>query len=250
MPKVSVIICTHNREKLLPRALDSVLSQDFKDFELIIIDDASNDGTETLIKTYIQQDSRLKYFKNDHNLGIAKSRNKGCKIAEGEYIAMLDSDDWWLKNDKLSRQVAILDAKRAVGLVGTGIVLYDTKDNFIKEDIFEADNDKIRAKILAKNQFAQSSVLFRKEAHLNAGGYDESLAVCEDLDLWLKIGLRYEFDNISEVLTAYLVNPEGISKLDKHRLIKTTDEVISRYKLDYPGYLKAKIKSKLRFLRG
>lgn len=249
MPKVSIIICTHNREKLLPRALDSVLSQDFKDFELIIIDDASNDGTEALIKTYIKKDSRIKYFKNDHNLGIAKSRNKGCKIAEGEYIAMLDSDDWWLKNDKLSRQVAILDAKRAVGLVGTGIVLYDTKDNFIKEDIFEAENDKIRAKILAKNQFAQSSVLFRKEAHFNAGGYDESLVVCEDLDLWLKIGLRYEFANIPEALTAYLVNPEGISKLDKHRLFKMTDKVISRYKLDYPGYLKAKIKAKLRFLR-
>jgi len=250
MPKVSVIICSYNREKLLPRALDSVLSQDFKDFELIIIDDASNDGTEALTKTYLQKDSRLKYFKNDHNLGIAKSRNKGCKIAEGEYIAMLDSDDWWLKNDKLSRQVAILDAKRAIGLIGTGIVLYDTKDNYIKVDIFEAENDKIRAKILAKNQFAQSSVLFRKEAHLNAGGYDESLVVCEDLDLWLKIGLRYEFANIPEALTAYLANPEGISKLDRHRLIKVTDKVISRYKLDYPGYLKAKIKSKLRFLRG
>lgn len=250
MPKVSIIICTHNREKLLPRALDSVLTQNFKDFELIIIDDASNDGTEVLIKTYLEKDNRLKYFKNDHNLGIAKSRNKGCKIAEGEYIAMLDSDDWWLKNDKLSRQVAILDAKRAVGLVGTGIVLYDTKDNFIKEDIFEAENDDIRAKILAKNQFAQSSVLFRKEAHLNAGGYDESLVVCEDLDLWLKIGLRYELANIPEPLTAYLVNPQGLSKLDRHRLIKVTDEVISRYKLDYPGYLKAKIKSKLRFLMG
>ena len=250
MPKLSIIICTHNREKLLPRALDSVLSQDFKDFELIIIDDASNDGTEALISSYIARDERIKYFKNDHNLGIAKSRNKGCKIAEGDYIAMLDSDDWWLKNDKLSRQVAILDAKRAVGLVGTGIVLYDTKDNFIKEDIFEAEDKKIRAKILAKNQFAQSSVIFRKEAHLNIGGYDEDLAVCEDLDFWLKIGRRYEFVNIPEALTAYLANPEGISKLDRHRLIKVTDEVISRYKLDYPGYLKAKIKSKLRFLRG
>ncbi len=248
MPKLSIIICTHNREKLLPRALDSVLTQDFKDFELIIIDDASSDGTEVLINSYIARDNRIKYFKNDHNLGIAKSRNKGCKIAEGEYIAMLDSDDWWLKNDKLSRQIAILDSKRAIGLIGTGIVLYDTKDNFIKEDIFEAEDKKIRAKILAKNQFAQSSVIFRKEAHLNAGGYDESLSVCEDLDLWLKIGLRYELANIPEALTAYLVNPEGISKLDRHRLVKVTDDVIEKYKLSYPGYLKARLKSKLRFL--
>ena len=249
MPKVSIIICTHNREKLLPRALDSVVAQDFKDFEVIIIDDDSDDNTKTLVDSYIARDARIKYFKNEHNLGIAKSRNRGCDIAQGQYIAMLDSDDWWLKNDKLSRQVAILDSKPAIGLVGTGIVLYDTKDNFIKEDIFAVENDSIRAKILSKNQFAQSSVMFRHDAHLNAHGYDESLVVCEDLDLWLKIGLRYELANIPEALTAYLVNPEGISKLDKHRLIKVTDEVISRYKLNYPGYLRAKIKSKLRFLR-
>ncbi|MDA3802894.1 MAG: glycosyltransferase family 2 protein, partial [Patescibacteria group bacterium] len=79
-------MCTHNREKLLPRALDSVLSQDFKDFELIIIDDASSDGTEALIKDYIARDNRIKYFRNKFNRGITKSRNRGCEIAESEYI--------------------------------------------------------------------------------------------------------------------------------------------------------------------
>ncbi len=246
MPKVSVIICSHNREKLLPRAIDSVLNQSFKDFELIIIDDASSDATQQLVKDYIQKDDRIRYFKNDHNLGISKSRNRGCSLARANYIAMLDSDDWWLKQDKLLKQVKLLDSKPMIGLVGTGIVLYDEKDNFIKEDIFESEDKKIRRKILSKNQFAQSSVVFRKEAYLNAGSYNEEMIVCDDLALWLEIGLRYKLANLPEALTAYLVNPEGISKLEKIRLIKETGSLIEKYKMNYPGYLKAKLKNFLR----
>jgi glycosyltransferase involved in cell wall biosynthesis len=224
------------------------LSQDFKDFELIIIDDASSDGTEALIKDYIARDNRIKYFRNEFNRGITKSRNRGCEIAESEYIAMLDSDDWWLDENKLELQIKFLESYPAVGIMGTGIILYDKDNNFIKEDIFAGDDERIRRKILAKNQFAQSSVVFRRDAYIAAGGYDESLSVCEDLDLWLKIGTRYQLANITEAMTAYYVNPEGITKLDRRRVNKTTDKIIKKYKFDYPGYLKAKIKSVLRMI--
>lgn len=248
MPKVSVIICTYNREKLLPRAIDSVLSQSLKDLELIIIDDASTDKTEDLISLYIKKDKRIKYFKNDYNLGISKSRNRGCSLARGNYIAMLDSDDWWLYRDKLLRQIELLDSRPRLGLVGTGIVLYDENNNFIKEDIFECSDKKIRKNILSKNQFAQSSSVFRKEAYLNANGYREDLLVCQDLALWLKIGTRYELANLKDALTAYLVNSQGISRLEKKKVIKETDLLIDEYKMLYPAYLQAKLKSLLRFL--
>jgi len=246
MFKVSVIICTYNREELIKRSIKSVLSQSFTDFELIIIDDASDDKTKDVATSF--NDSRIKYFKNDINRGISKSRNKGCQIAEGEYIAMLDSDDWWLNDDKLKRQVEYLESNPAVGLMGTGIVLYDKDNNFIKEEIFSGEDNKIRKKILSKNQFAQSSVVFRRDAYIAAGGYDESLTVCEDLDLWLKIGTKYQLANLEEAMTAYYVNPDGISKLDKKRLNKVTDQLIEKYKFDYPGYLRAKIKSYFRRL--
>ena len=249
MPKVSVVICSYNRAKLLPRALDSVLLQDFKDLEIIIIDDDSEDNTKEVVDSYIQKDGRIKYYKNYDNLGISKSRNKGVDIAEGEYIAMLDSDDWWLKEDKLSRQVAIFESNPDVGVLGTGVVLYDDKDNFIKEDIYKDEDAEIRRNILAKNQFAQSSVVFRKDAYIAAQGYDESLDVCEDLDLWLRIGNRYKLANIKEALTAYFVNPQGESKLHKRRVIKMTDMIIDKYKMNYPGYLKAKLKSWLRMIK-
>lgn len=243
MPKVSVIVCTHNREKLLPRALNSILGQDFKDLELIVIDDASNDGTKSLIDSYIQKDERVKYYKNEFNLGIAKSRNRGCEIANGTYIAMLDSDDWWLKTDKLSKQVALLDAHPDTGIVGTSIVMYDKNDNFIKEDIFETEDGKIRFKILCQSQFCQSSTLFRKDAFIATGKYDETMVVCDDLALWLQIGLRYKFANIKEADTAYFVNPEGISKLQKRRMSKERNFLVEKYKMNYPGYPRAKAKS-------
>jgi len=147
MPKVSVIICTYNREELIKRAIKSVLSQSFSDYELIIIDDASTDDIKSVILSF--NDSRIKYFRNETNRGITKSRNKGCQIAVGDYIAMLDSDDWWLDDNKLKKQVEYLDQNLSVAIVGTGIILYDNNDNFIKEDIFESDDKDIRRKILS-----------------------------------------------------------------------------------------------------
>jgi glycosyltransferase involved in cell wall biosynthesis len=97
MPKVSVIIITYNRADLLSRAINSVLFQDYQDFELLIIDDASTDNTSEIVRAF--NDNRIKYYLNEKNLGIAKSRNKGISLAVGEYIAMLDSDDYWISRD-------------------------------------------------------------------------------------------------------------------------------------------------------
>jgi len=240
---ISIIICTYNRADLLPKAIDSVLSQDYRDFELIIIDDASTDNTEQFVRGLT--DGRIKYYKNDSNLGISKSRNKGVSLASGEYIAMLDSDDYWLSTSKLSQQLTVLETDNEIGLVGTGIVCVYPDDTKIKEDIFNSSDQEIRNKILLKNQFAQSSVLFRKEAFT---GYDESLVVCEDLDLWLKIGQKFKLANISEPLTAYLINPKGISKESKKRIALVTDLLINRYQNNYPNYFKAKLKSWLRII--
>lgn len=243
MLKISIIICTYNRANLLPKAINSVLSQSYGDFELIIIDDASTDSTSEVVSGFT--DSRIKYHKNKNNLGISKSRNLGVSLASGEYIAMLDSDDYWLDNNKLQKQLDVISGDNKIGLVGTGIVLVDEQGTKIKEDIFATSDNLIRQRILLKNQFAQSSVLFRKEAFF---AYDESLVVCEDLDLWLKIGKSFKLANLEESMTAYLVHSAGISKESKKRIALATDKVISRYKKDYPNYFIAKLKSYLRII--
>ncbi len=247
--KVSIVICSYNRATYISRALDSILSQSYRDFEIIIIDDASTDNTEDIVKLYIGRDSRIKYFKNPENLGIARSRRKGILMSQGKYIAMLDSDDHWLGSEKLAKQMLVLEADKGIGLIGTGIVCIDESDQDLKKDIYETDDEKIREKILAKNQFAQSSVVFRKDAYLATSGYLEKLVVCEDLDLWLAIGQKYKFANLAEPLVAYRLHSGGISKSRKREIARVTDNLIDKYKKNYPNYLRAKIKSVIRIVK-
>ncbi|HKK53946.1 MAG TPA: glycosyltransferase family A protein [Patescibacteria group bacterium] len=101
-PKISVIIPTYNRANFLPRAIKSVLNQTFKDFELIIVDDGSTDNTKEVINNYLKNDDRIKYIYQQNSGGPPKPKNTGIKIAKGEYIAFLDSDDEWFK-DKLKK---------------------------------------------------------------------------------------------------------------------------------------------------
>ena len=110
-PKVSVVICTYNRAQYLPQAIESVLAQSFQDLELIIVDDASNDDTKAVMERYAS-DSRIRYIKNDINLGLGKNRVKSTKDAHGEYIAILDSDDYWVDVNKISKQVDFLDKNK------------------------------------------------------------------------------------------------------------------------------------------
>ena len=247
--KVSIIICTYNRADYISHTLNSILAQTYQSYEVIVIDDASTDDTEEIIKKYLSLEKRIKYFKNEKNLGIPKSRNKGVVLSQGEYIAMLDSDDYWLSAEKIAKQIEVLDSDKELGLIGTGIICIDENDQEIKKDIFAIEDYEIRERILAKNQFMQSSVVFRKDAYKVAGGYQEKFTVCEDLDLWLAIGSKYKFANIIEPMVAYRLHSGGISKSRKLEIAQTTDEIIDKYKKNYPNYLRAKFKSILRIIK-
>ena len=246
-PVISVVICSYNRAAYLPKSINSVLSQSFKDFEIIIVDDASSDNTSEVVAEIAKKDARVKYFKNEQNLGISKSRNRGVSLSGGEYIAMLDSDDYWIDNNKLQKQLELLGTDK-IALVGTGIILVNENGEELKKDIFNIDDSSIRSKILSKNQFAQSSILFIKSVFNECGGYDESLVVCEDLDLWLRFGQKYNFANLPEPMTAYLMHSSGISKQNRKKIVIATDRIIDKYKSFYPNYFKAKCKSILRMI--
>lgn len=248
-PKVSVIICTYNRAEYLPVAIKSVLAQTFNDYEIIIVDDASNDNTENLVKPYMVEKSNIKYYKNEQNLGISKSRNKAVNLATGEYIAMLDSDDYWTDKNKLQKQTDILEKDSSIGLVGSSILTVRKNKSKIKEIFYNTNDKDIRENILVKNQFAQSSILFRKNIFTEVGGYNENYEVAEDLDLWLRIGKKYKFANLKETTVAYMMHSAGISKIKRKKMAKTIDEIIEKNKNNYPNYWKAKIISFFRILR-
>ncbi len=123
MPKVSVVVLTHNRRRLLRRAISSILNQTFQDFEIVLVDDASTDNTPEVVRSF--GDARIKYIRHEVNKGEAGSRNTGVTSSSGDYIAFLDDDDEWLP-EKLEQQVRLLDSSPSqVGAVYTGFLKID-----------------------------------------------------------------------------------------------------------------------------
>jgi len=197
-PKVSVIIPTYNRAHYLKSAVESVLSQEYSDFELIIVDDGSTDGTKELFEGY---GDRLIYFRQERAERSA-ARNKGISMAKGEYVAFLDSDDVWFP-DKLQRQVPILDgAPHSVVLTHGPKQTVDADLNPLSasEDGTLRSDDSVLVKretyegYLRSHRIFTSTILIRRSGLLEAGSYDTAINGREDLDLYLRLLLLgYEF---------------------------------------------------------
>ena len=184
--KISVIIPTYNRKKTLARAIQSVINQSLSPFEILIIDDGSNDGTEEWVKDNFQN---IKYiYQNNH--GVSSARNIGIENAYGDWVAFLDSDDEWLPN-KLYEQVKAIDSNPE-------IKFFHTNEIWIRNGIRVNQMKKhkkyggyIFEKCLDICRISPSSALIQKEVFDNIGIFDESLRVCEDYDLWLRITSKY-----------------------------------------------------------
>jgi glycosyltransferase involved in cell wall biosynthesis len=251
--KVSIIIITYNREKYIHEAIDSILEQSFTDWEAIIIDDASEDNTEQIVQTYTDNNPKIKYYRNEKNLGIAKSRNRGLEIAQGEYIAPLDSDDIWLDKNKLKKQVDFLDVNPDYALLGGGIMHIDAQSKPIKKVLFPVYDSVIRNIILQFNPFAQSTLIFRKGVALECGGYSTEYKVADDYDLWLKIGMKHKFTNIPQVLSGYRIHGGNITKTKRLTTAREILEIVKKYATHYNrsyiGIIKAYMRILLSYFR-
>ena len=187
MPKVSVIIPTYNRRSMLKEAVDSVLAQDFEDFELIVVDDGSTDGTADEIKKY---GGRVKLFQQKENRGVSASRNSGILQARGKYIGFLDSDDLWVKG-KLKIQVAFLDENPHYPLCYTDEI-WVRKGKRVNPMLKHSKySGWILEKCLPLCIISPSSAMMRKALFSKVGLFDEALPVCEDYDFWLRISARF-----------------------------------------------------------
>jgi len=232
-PLVSIVLPTHNRKEYLDRAIKSVFSQSYKNIELIVVDDCSTDGTTI-------NDPRIIVVRNETNLGLAKSLNKGIKLAKGKYIARLDDDDFWCDDRKLEKQVNFLENNPEYGLVGGGVIRVDKKEKEIVRYLLIEKDEEIRKVLLVDNVFAHTTVLFRKDIWEKVDGYDENLDGLEDIDLWLKIGKISKLYNFQEFFVRYLY--QGNTYLDqrygKWKQLKLNIKLRKKHKDDYVGYRK------------
>jgi glycosyltransferase involved in cell wall biosynthesis len=199
-PTVTVILPTYNRADLLPRALESVLAQTFRDFELLVVDDGSTDSTAELVKKY--SDSRIRLLSQPSNMGVSAARNRGLREARGELVAFIDSDDEWLSR-KLEEQVSFFrEAENDVGLVYCGS--WTTGDpGGERRDVPRWEGELGEILTLSNPIHATSGVMVRRNVVKEVGFFDEEIPAIEDFDYWTRIARRYRVGSMEEVLVRY-----------------------------------------------
>jgi glycosyltransferase involved in cell wall biosynthesis len=238
-PKISVQIITKNRARLLPLAIESALSQTYKNLEIIIIDNNSTDKTEELVKRYIAIDARIKYFRVVENWGITKTRNFALSKSSGSYVAVLDSDDFWLTEDKLEKQIDFLLKNSEYAVVGTNTIIVDSQNQKIDEVINKTEWPKIQEMFLIKNQISHSSVLIKKDYLMVIEGYDEKYEIWEDYATFLKLGREHKIANLPEFLTAYKKHEHNVSNFNKVKNLGVLAQIIFDNRKFYPKFFTA-----------
>jgi glycosyltransferase involved in cell wall biosynthesis len=210
-PLVSVIIPTYNRRALVQEAIDSVLAQTFTDYELIVIDDGSTDGTGEQLARY---GDGLTYVWRE-NQGESAARNHGITLSRGRYIAFLDSDDLWLP-EKLARQVPVLERSPDVGLVYCWTQRIDEKGRRINGQPLgfkSAERPLVFAELYEHGLGSVSGVVMRRTVLDTLGGFDATIKYGEDGDLWLRGILVTRFAEVPEILVYTRVHPGNQGRL-------------------------------------
>lgn len=207
---VSIITPMHNAEKFVARTIESVQKQTYTDWEMIIVDDGSSDGSADIVQTYAKSDTRIHYKRLDQNAGVAQARNIAIQSAVGRYIAFLDSDDIW-KPDKLRRQLALMQE--------TGTMFCYTACGVIDEDGKESGRvrhvpERVAYKDLLKGNVIPCLTVLLDRKQLSQQGINVAMPLVphEDYAAWLSILKQgVVADGINEILAEYRVNKKSVS---------------------------------------
>jgi glycosyltransferase involved in cell wall biosynthesis len=199
-PLVSVVLPTHNRVNLLKRAVESVFSQSVTDFELIIVDDASRDGTKEFLASLEMRDPRVRIVHSQTAVGGARARNAGLQLCRGKWTAFLDDDDQWLP-DKLQRQLEKLSANPCAIACGCGYLRCLSSGR--SKQVLVSSNPTI-PRLLADSVLGSASLCLGSTRILREiGGFDSTLRSAQDMDLWVRLRQRGDIEVCREVLVLY-----------------------------------------------
>lgn len=229
IPKISVIMPLYNGEKYLKEAIDSILHQTYADFELLLIDDASSDNTENVIRSY--NDNRIVYIKNEENLGLIKTLNKGLNFAKGEFIARMDQDDI-ADVTRFKKQINLFEKNPDLGVCGTWFTCFGDQ---IKERVLDhPENDEdIKISLLGRSTLGHPTVMMRKSA-IQDLRYDENYTSAEDYEFWIRLSRVTKLQNIPESLLQYRFHDSNISVLDQPLQAENAKKIIGN-QLKYIG---------------
>jgi glycosyltransferase involved in cell wall biosynthesis len=215
-PQVSVLMPVYNGERYLREAVESIVAQTFTNFEFIIIDDGSTDTTGAILDSF--DDPRIVRSKNEENIGLARSLNKGLTMARGEYIARMDADDISLP-ERLARQVAFLDAHPEVGVLGSVVQVIDGDGNKSDTLWLPTEHGVLRWSLCFGGPIAHPTVMMRREVVERVGGYNPNMVTAQDYDLWRRLSGVTRLSNLQDVLLSLRKHEASMRKihLAEHR---------------------------------
>lgn len=199
----------YNSEKYIRESIDSLLGQTFKDWELIVIDDNSTDGTVKIVNDYKERDIRVFLLRSEANIGPEATKNIGLSVAKGKYIAILDSDDLAAPN-RLEIQYQYLEQNPQVSLVGSFVTTIDENGKPIGDTEQPTDFDMIKFILINKNCFTHSSIMFRKEVVARIGGYCDNVRNAGEYDLYSRLSTESMITNITLPLVYYRIHPNSV----------------------------------------
>jgi len=219
-PNVTVLMPVYNGEQYLREATESILGQIFRDFEFLIINDASTDHSTSIIESY--NDPRIRLAHNEMNLGLAKTLNKGLDLARGEYIARMDCDDISLP-ERLKKQVNFLDENRDIGLCGTWARTIGAVESIWRYPI---DDAHIRSRMFFENVVVHSSALFRKDLLKEQGLiYDEAYTCAQDYEFWVRISRHTNLANLDDILVLHRIHNESLGTINREGQKEATNRI-------------------------
>jgi glycosyltransferase involved in cell wall biosynthesis len=212
-PRVTVLMCVFNGREFLSEAVESILVQTMPDFELLVIDDGSTDGSGELASAY--RDPRIRVLRNDSNVGLTRSLNRGLELAQADLIARQDADDISYP-DRLMRQVTFLEEHPSVALVGTQSSQVDVNGRRSRLRGWPKSTGKlgIRWQLMFDNPFIHTSVMFRRSVVWEQlGGYQETFRTNQDFELWSRVAARHEVRNLPDMLVVLRMRPRSVSRM-------------------------------------
>jgi glycosyltransferase involved in cell wall biosynthesis len=224
-PAVSIIMTAYDTSLFIGKAIESIMAQSFVDWELIVVDDCSTDDTSRIIKNYQSKDSRIIYLYNSLRNGVTPSRNRGLEIAQGKFIAILDSDDISLP-ERLSSQYNHLETHPNLFLVGGGAMVVSVDGKFLWKNKIVRGDENLSRSLVSQNGIVHSSVMFRNDGrHF----YREKFLMAEDYDFYLRLLTEgKKIDNLKDYIVQYRYNPQSISFQKRIQMI-LFDELAKQY---------------------
>lgn len=227
MSKISVLMPLYNAENYVKESVKSILDQTFKDFELIVIDDCSKDGSFQIVSDMSKTDSRLKIYRNETNLGVVSTRNKLIELSVGKYIAMLDSDDVAFP-ERLKTQYEFMENNQDIAVCGTNAVIINESGKKTGVWKHETDPEKLEIELFFHYPFVSSSLMIRKNS-LPEKHYDPDYPVAEDYELVSRIALNFDLANINIPFVKYRLNCSGLSQNNRELMRLKSIEIIENY---------------------